>query len=75
MTPKRSQITVCNNTQRPLQIGLEPEGDCVTVPVGAKCLVRGQDADADFELEIEDGLLSVHLDSIKEVEVDGVRVR
>lgn len=75
MSNGRSQITLFNNLQKSMQVGLEPEGDCIEVPVGVRCLIRGQDDASDFELVFEDDLISVHLDSIKEVELDGVRVR
>jgi hypothetical protein len=72
---KPPEITVHNNGLTPLQVGLEPEGDCVTVPVGGKCVVRGTTEGGNFEVEVQSGLLSVTLDSIKEVDINGVRVR
>jgi len=72
------RIPVFNRGPETLEIGLEPEGDCVTLDAGENLEIRYSVDGGDepgIELEVEGRLLSIHCMVIKEVWRNGERVR
>lgn len=76
--PELRRIPVFNRGPDALEIGLEPEGDCIVLNAGESLEIRysaeGKD-EPSIELEIEGRLLSIHCMVIKEVWRNGERVR
>jgi hypothetical protein len=72
------RIPVFNRGPAELEIGLEPEGDCIPLEVGGSLEIRyaieGQN-EPTVELEMEGQLLSIHCMATKEVWRNGQRVR
>ena len=70
------RIPLYNRTAQPLQIGLEPEGDCFSLGAGQECELRyGQTAPDDLEIEFEADLVSIHCSEPKEIWQGGKRVK
>lgn len=73
------RIPIFNRGPDELHVGLEPEGDCLTLPAGESLEIRYSTGDECgepvVELELEGQLLSVHCMSTKEVWKNGGRVR
>lgn len=76
---RRHRIPIVNRGPCELHVGLEPEGDCLSLSAGESLEIRysteGQPDELVVELELEGELLSVHCMSAKEVWKDGARVR
>jgi hypothetical protein len=73
------RVPIVNRGPHELQVGLEPEGDCLTLSAGESLEIRYSTEDKldelVVELELEGQLLSVHCMSIKEVWKNGGRIR
>jgi len=76
---RQHRIPIVNRGPYDLHVGLEPEGDCLTLSPGESFEIRyraeDQFDDPIVELELEGQLLSVHCMSTKEVWKNGTRVR
>lgn len=71
----RSQsIIIINQRRTQLPVGIEPWGDCISIPPGSECIIEGNAGEA-VSLEVHDDLVSISLDTLNHVTVDGVRVR
>lgn len=72
-------IPIYNRSGEELHVMLEPEGDCITIQPSQVCKIIPQPAETgeaiDLEIECNDKMVSVHLYNLKEVYVDGERVR
>jgi hypothetical protein len=73
------RIPIFNRGPNELQVGLEPEGDCLTLQAGESLEIRYSAEDGFdepvVELELDGPLLSVHCMFRKEVWINGSRVR
>jgi hypothetical protein len=75
---KLRRIPVFNRGPGALDVGLEPEGDYVTLGTGESLEIRYSvegNVEPSIELEAEGDLLSIHCMIIKEVWQNGQRVR
>ncbi len=72
-------FTVTNQSDREMNLMLEPEGDVIQVPCGKACQIKAEStpkAEVDCEIEsASNGDLTLYLSVTKEVYVDGERVR
>jgi hypothetical protein len=77
--PILRSVPIYNRLDRVLHIGIEPEGDCITLQPSQVCTIVPQPSEVAQELELEiacEGeLISVHLSSLKAIYVDQDRVR
>lgn len=73
------RIPIVNRGPYDLHVGLEPEGDCLTLAAGESLEIRysaeGNLDEPVVELELEGQLLSVHCMSTKEIWKNGGRIR
>ena len=71
------KIIIYNRKQQPLEIGLEPEGDCFVLQAGTECEFRysTHKGDPELEIEIEENLVSIHCLQAKEVWQNGKRLK
>jgi hypothetical protein len=75
---REHRIPIINRGPNELQVGLEPEGDCLVLRAGETLEIRYSTEGCEepaVELEVEGQLLSVHCMLTKEVWRNGVRVR
>ena len=74
------RIPIHNRGNSPVQVGLEPEGDCIPLQPGGECEVHFDPADAptgtpELEIEIEGSLISLYTAGRKQVFQSGQRIR
>jgi hypothetical protein len=72
------QIPITNRTGKEILLGLEPEGDTISLAQGQTVVVKavGSGSDAPrLEVEIANGLLSISMMCGKEVWCENIRLR
>ena len=74
-----SEFTFSNRSDADLSLVLEPEGDVIQVSSGKTCQIKPEQAtDAGLNCEVEfgsEGEVTVYLAIVKQVYIDGERVR
>jgi hypothetical protein len=78
-TPILNSVNFRNKLSHELHLGIEPEGDCVTIGPSQLCKIvprpLSEDSGLEIEIDYEQNLISIHLMCDKEIYIDNQRVR